>query len=627
MDKEFSREKKYLEETKRVAKEQIHLLTENSEKVKEDIILQKKAIREEAKHSISSNLWSSDNFEQLVELSQFASQASDTITMYENGIKKINQLEKSMHRPYFARIDFKFDREDVVEKIYIGRYSITNEPSFDRLVYDWRAPISSLFYQFGTGKAYYEAPVGKISGEVKLKRQYEINDGELEFYFDADMQILDDFLRKMLTLNASHQMKSIVETIQRDQDQIIRNMNSDLMMVQGVAGSGKTSVALHRVAYLMYHGLKQRLASQNIIIISPNTLFEKYISQVLPELGEENVDSFLFDDLYEMILDQPFQSKNQLYETLLSKSQLNLKNKLTFKMGSEFIKILKSIDIGPNKSMKKLIQLYKHVLITHGEEELVTKKLTYEDASALVYLYLKSNGYDDYRHIKHVVVDEAQDYYHVHFEILKLMFPGAEFTILGDINQTIEKHEKLDFYDTIKDILSKKKATLVSMDKSFRCAHEILEFSSQFVDTKFQSFSRHCEVPQILKRKHSSDFEGLLKEIDHCKENGHKSIGILCKSEKASHKLYNQIHSKTNLNLIESQSNSDLSGTFILPIYLSKGLEFDAVIIWDVDDVHYYTREDQKLLYIACTRALHRLNLFYHGKISPLCLNDHAISP
>ncbi len=623
MDKEFSCEKKYLEETKRVAKEQIHLLKEKSEKIKEDIIIQKKAIREEAKHSISSNLWSSDNFEQLVELSQFASQASDTITIYENGIKKINQLEKSLQRPYFARIDFNFDGEDGLERIYIGRYSITNEPDFDRFVYDWRAPISTLFYQFGTGKAYYEAPVGKISGEVKLKRQYEINDGVLEFYFDADMQILDDFLRKMLTHNASHQMKSIVETIQRDQDQIIRNMNSDLMMVQGVAGSGKTSVALHRIAYLMYHGLKQRLASQNIIIISPNTLFEKYISQVLPELGEENVDSLLFDDLYEMILEQPFQSKNQFYETLLSKSKLNLKDNIKYIMGSEFMKTLKSIDIGPNKSIKKLIELYRELLITLGKGELITKKLNYEDASALVYLYLKSNGYEDYRHIKHVVVDEAQDYYQIHFEILKLMFPGAEFTILGDINQTIEKHEQLDFYDTIKDILTKKKATLVSMDKSFRCAHEILEFSSQFVDIKLQSFSRHCEIPQIFKRKHSSDFEGLLKEIDHCREIGHKSIGILCKSEKESRKLYNLIHSKTNLSLIESETNSDLSGTFILPVYLSKGLEFDAVIIWDVDNEHYNTREDQKLLYIACTRALHRLNLFYHGNISPLCF-DHS---
>ncbi len=651
MDQTFIIEKEYLKRTKRIAKEQISAFKETSEKVKADIITQKQAMREEGKHAISSNLNSSDSFEQLVELSQLATQASDTINRYEDYLKKIDKLEKFMHRPYFARIDFKFDDEEAVEKIYIGRYPVTKEPDFERVVYDWRAPISSLFYRFGTGRASYDAPVGLIPGEIRLKRQYEINNGELEFYFDADMQILDDFLRKMLTHNASHQMKSIVETIQRDQDLIIRNMASDLMMVQGVAGSGKTSVALHRVAYLMYQGLSNHLASQNIIIISPNALFEKYISQVLPELGEENINSFLFDELFDMILEKPFQSKNQLYESILSKSEHKhptlLKDSLAYKMHAEFITELDKLDIQTNASVEKLITHYKQIfnetanfkpfvkdshdpslmeaIRIYTKDNLNTKKLRYEDASALVYLFLKSNGYNDYRHIKHVVVDEAQDYYPMHFEILKLMFPSAQFTILGDINQTIEKHENLSFYDAIKNTLSKKKATLVSMDKSFRCAHEILEFSARFVDTTLQSYSRHCEVPQIIKREHASDYDGLLNEIRFCRESGYASIGILCKTEKASQKLFDKIHSKIHseidVQLILSQTRSDLTGTFILPIYLSKGLEFDAVIIWEVDDVTYSTLEDRQLLYIASTRALHRLNLYYFGRVSPLCLD------
>lgn len=179
MDQTFLQEKEYLKRTKRIAKEQICWLIENSEKVKEDILIQKQAMRDEGKHSISSNLNSSDNFEQLVELSQLATQASDTIKKYEDNMKKIDKLEKFMHRPYFARIDFKFDDEEAVEKIYIGRYPITSEPNFERLVYDWRAPISSLFYRYGTGNASYDAPVGKLSGDIKLKRQYEINNGEL----------------------------------------------------------------------------------------------------------------------------------------------------------------------------------------------------------------------------------------------------------------------------------------------------------------------------------------------------------------------------------------------------------------------------------------------------------------
>lgn len=642
MDRELSLEKEYLERTKRIAQEQIHELKELSEKVKADILIQKREMREEAQHAIASNLWSSDNFDQLVELSQFASQTSDTITKYENHIKRIEQLEKLLRRPYFARVDFKFDDDNTVEKVYIGRYPLMDEPNFDRIVYDWRAPISSLFYRYGTGKAFYDAPAGNITGEIQLKRQYEITAGELEFYFDADMQILDDFLRKMLAQNASSQMKSIVETIQRDQDLIIRNMACDLMMVQGVAGSGKTSVALHRVAYLMYNGLTNRLASQDIIIISPNTLFERYISQVLPELGEDNVTSFLFDELYDMILERPFQTKNQLYESMLSSLDHDHglhKDSLSYKMSVEFIGGLSSLELQPDMTVDELISVYKQIFydqasfkpFTQGrdcqehleairhftKDNLNAGKLWYEDASALVYMYLRANGYEEYRHIKHVVVDEAQDYYPLHFEILKLMFPKAQFTVLGDVNQTIEKQEKLSFYDGVKDVLNKKNSTLVSMDKSFRCSREILEFSMRFVDAKLQSYSRHGEVPQIIEREHAEDLDTLLEEMAYCQQNGYKSVGILCKSEKESLKLFESLHSIIDVNLIQSQSESDITGTFILPIYLSKGLEFDAAIIWDVDRLHYHTQEDRQLLYIACTRALHRLSLFYYGSISP----------
>lgn len=645
MDKEFSIESKYLESTKQSANEQICFLKETSEKVKEDIIRQKREMREEAKHSISSNLWSSDNFEQLVELSQFAAQASLTMNQYENHLKSIEKLEKLLIKPYFARVDFKFDDDNTEEKIYIGRYPLMDEDNFGWIVYDWRAPISSLFYRYGIGEAYYEAPVGNISGEISLKRQYEINKGKLEYYFDADMQILDDFLRKMLAHNASNQMKSIVETIQKDQDLIIRNMSSDLMMVQGVAGSGKTSVALHRVAYLMYQGLTNRLTSQDIIIISPNSLFERYISQVLPELGEENVASFIFDELYEMILEITFQTKNQMYEDMLTCSKedrILYKKSLTFKMSSEFVTMLNKLNIQQGMTFDKILYIYTQIFEEKDYFEHLNKKckikedledvrlftikslsadrLSYEDASALVYLYLKSNGYEEYRHIRHILVDEAQDYYPLHFHILDLMFPNAKFTVLGDINQTIGKQEKISFYEMVKCILNKRKSNLVSMNKSFRCTHQILEFSKQFIDMNIQSFSRHGETPQIIKREHADDLQSLLDEISFCKEQGYKSIGIHCKSERESVKLFEMIKSMIDIELIKSQSESDLVGTFVLPIYLSKGLEFDAAIIWDVDSSRYQTLEDRQMLYIACTRALHRLNLFYYGEVSELCI-------
>ena len=142
-------------------------------------------------------------------------------------------------------------------------------------VYDWRSPIAGVFYRFASGPAYYDAPIGRVYGEMKLKRQYEINNGLLEYFFDSDIQIADEFLRKLLSQNTSAKMKSIVETIQKEQDIVIRNLDSDLIMVQGSAGSGKTSVALHRAAYLMYQGLSDNLLSGNIIIISPSPVLSR----------------------------------------------------------------------------------------------------------------------------------------------------------------------------------------------------------------------------------------------------------------------------------------------------------------------------------------------------------------
>lgn len=278
-------------------------------------------------------------------LNQTISIAEEQLSSLRKNSEKVREeileAKKQLNSPYFARIDFKFQDEDEYENIYIGRSSLIDDDSSEIYVYDWRSPISSIFYRFGIGEAFYEAPSGKITGEVNLKRQYEINNGKLEYFFDADIQIIDEFLRKMLSQNTSSKMKTIVETIQKDQDMIIRNIEMDLMMVQGVAGSGKTSVALHRAAYLMYQGLSDKLSSNNILIISPNTLFEQYISNVLPELGEKNVNSKTFEELITNILNgTKIETRNELLETLLSSNDNLTKSSMEFKCSSEFVEIL-----------------------------------------------------------------------------------------------------------------------------------------------------------------------------------------------------------------------------------------------------------------------------------------------
>jgi DNA helicase-2/ATP-dependent DNA helicase PcrA len=230
-------------------------------------------------------------------------------------------------------------------------------------------------------------------------------------------------------------------------------------------------------------------------------------------------------------------------------------------------------------------------------------------------------GCNKYKDIKQVVIDESQDYYPIHFEILKSLFSKARYTILGDINQTIEKQEDISFYKDIQKILQKDKSTIVSMNKSFRCTNEIISFSSQFIDGDYiiESFNRKGEVPKVLEIENEDILENtIVDEVMEYKSQGYNSIGILCKSGKEAKVLYERINNKIELKLIDENSQDGIDGVFVIPIYMAKGLEFDAVIISGVDDENYRTEDDKKLLYVGSTRALHRLSIFYTGTKSQL---------
>lgn len=331
-----------LKQTISLAEEQLKQAKEAAEKKKSQIIEAKKEVRENATHSVT-NLYTSDGFEALVELSQYMNPVTDKIVDYEEEEHRILLLENMIKSPYFARIDFKFDDEEECEKIYIGRSSLRKNSYQEMYVYDWRSPIASIFYRFMKGEAFYDAPCGRVTGELKLKRQYEIKNGVLKYFFDTDVQIVDEFLRQLLSQNTTAKMKAIVETIQQEQDAVIRDMENDLLMVQGVAGSGKTSIALHRAAYLMYQGLQTKLSANNIMIISPNTIFEQYISNVLPELGEDNVISVVFEDILKMLLKgRKIQSKNDFLAKIIAPSQYKkiYKDSIEFKASKLFGEIL-----------------------------------------------------------------------------------------------------------------------------------------------------------------------------------------------------------------------------------------------------------------------------------------------
>ncbi len=733
----------YLKQTVATARRQWMLARQRVHGQEADISSAYEDMQEYVTHEVSG-LYSMQGFHDLVELSQYAMPVSGQISAHEAGVQAIRTLERMMDSPYFARIDFRFDGDEAAEKIYIGRATLMDQQTMSIYVHDWRAPISSMFYRFGIGRASYKAPSGTVHGEMSLKRQYEIQRGELCYFFDADVQIIDEYLRQLLSRPASPNMKTIVETIQRDQDIVIRDMENDVLMVQGAAGSGKTSIALHRIAYLTYQGLGSRLNANDILILSPNTVFEEYISHVLPELGENHVKTLLFEDMFHKILPGvPIQSRGQCIEQLLATEddvQAALSNSCAALKGSAaFIRMLdrlvlelprkwiayRDIDyagqtiarrelektalcnskkIAPlgvqlkwleseilerahglrKRRMQKLEQfaalypehameveafsrwlsiresavllreikafthidalavyrrlfndekcfyrLFDGIPLPDNIEEirrltcsrLSGERLYSDDAQALLYLHIRIHGFGEYTHMRQVVLDEAQDEYPLYFAILRELFPYARYTILGDVNQTIGKQADISLYDLIGKTLGKEKSTLVSMEKSFRCTMEIWRFSTRFLEpgTAGQCFSRSGEEPAVHRAEDLSQMdEMLIREVAACKEKGHQSIGLIAKTERDAFALYGRLKHRLDVRLIHNGAMADIRGTLILPIYLAKGLEFDAVLVCGTDQKHYHAQSDKRLLYIACTRALHRLNLFYMGEISPL---------
>ena len=690
------------------------------------------------------DLYSGDDFEDLIELTQYAQPVMEQIDAKRSAEQSILNLQNTMDSPYFARIDFLFDGDKIAEKIYIGRSMLMDRDSLDVYVYDWRTPIASVFYRFGSGRASFEAPRGTIRGEVQLKRQYEIRRGKLLYYFDSDVQIIDQFLRNLLSKNTSARMKTIVETIQKDQDVVIRDVQSDVLMVQGAAGSGKTSIALHRVAYLMYQGLEGRLNANDILILSPNTVFEEYISHVLPDLGESSVKTVLLEDIFRDVLpEMKMQSRTECFEQLLTSKDATeakiIKSSMAFKGSLAFARILERLvtDLPRNwidfsdvqydgqviahRSVMKAsicnpkkiaplcvrLKFLEHEILekVHGLrkgrikklenfvlnypahatdirefarllsicegttlirgirafteidstavykrlfcdkdrfyrlakgielpedieqirlftcERLSCENLWYEDAAALTYLHAMIHGFEEHKHFRQVVLDEAQDEHPLHFLLLRELFGKARYTILGDVSQAIGNPADISLYETIGEILKRKNTTCVSLDKSFRCTMQIWQFSKNFLppDAAGECFSRQGEEPIILAAPDVPAMDDrLVEEVTLCRQRGYSSVGLICKTRKDASALYERLKDRLDVRMIQNDSSANLRGVLIIPVYLAKGLEFDAVIVCDADEDHYRDEDDKRLLYVACTRALHRLVLVYAEHVSPL---------
>lgn len=727
----------YLEEIINLLKYKLDIETSNLEEQKIDLIAARKEMWENTTHS-------SADFDKLSDLNQYLSALQAQTFTYTELAKRISKYEKMLDSPYFARIDFTEQGYDDTDKIYIGLFNLMDEETHDIKVYDWRAPISSVYYRNELGPVEYKAPAGIIKGTITLKRQYKITKGEMEYFFDSNINILDEMLMEALSQNMTSKMKTIVETIQKQQDLIIRDLENDLLVVQGVAGSGKSSVALHRIAFLMYQGLNYKLSANNIIVISPNPLFSKYISNVLPELGEDNINEFTFENIFFKLYESRLsvKTKSENFENIICaateeernflRSYNEFKGSKTFKeildrfvyyfehkmikfedvyFNGEFLEtkqLLKSfllsgklnmptakkLKIMENRIIEKLherklsrrskiekavvklnqhefesksftrmlaaketasfiknlhnftefdcFELYKTLFENRKIFNAVSKGLIlpeniekiinftnqslqdrynipYADGMGLVYLKIKAEGCDLFRDIKQVVVDEAQDYYPLHYHILKNLYRDARFTVVGDVNQSVEKKSDVSIYDDIIEIFGFEKNNKVFLNKSYRSSYEISKFSSKLLEegTYTEYFKRNEEEPEIIQCKTTDELDNkLIKDIENYKSQGLNTVAIICKNRKTAADLYFRIAGRTKVKLVDYLEEQSITGTIIVPVYLAKGLEFDAVMVYGTDNKTYNTDYDKKLLYIACTRALHRLSLYYTGKIT-----------
>ncbi|KFM98992.1 DNA helicase UvrD [Bacillus clarus] len=634
-------------------------------------------------------------------------------------------LRIGVQEPYFGRLDFQEDGQFEPRPLYIGKVGVSDENTMKPIVIDWRAPVASMFYSFTGGEepAFYHSPDGLVEGDVYLKRNISIRKRELERVVDTyvkgseDVSLADDFLLYRLGENKDNKLKDIVSTIQSEQNDIIRAEKNLPLLIQGVAGSGKTTIALHRLAFLIYE-YREQLEAERMIVFAPNSLFLDYISSVLPELGVGNISQTTFQDWALRTLDDAVKLK-QTEEKLKEAFSINrdekkvmlgkLKGTMEFKSFIEERMIQFEQELVPTKDfeawdravipveeIKKWMQVeYKHYPLKKRRERLVgrmkrwieielkkfgetnekkllkkeaTKRLnTYmkfwpkmsplslyssmmkskeifevlheelvqetekncgkkevyvEDLPALIYIHHRITGIEIGQKFHHVVIDEAQDFSPFQVYILKEITLGNSFTILGDLSQAIYDYQGIEDWNSFKEVFQE--TGYYELTRSYRSTKEIIEFANEVIKNAdipvglATPVFRSGENVKIVSTE--DQFAEIVKTLQHLQDENVKTIAVIGRTDDECRDIYMKLtNAGINVNVIEANQSKYEGGISVVPVYLAKGLEFDAVLLIDVDEEHYKnTKHDAKLLYVGCTRSLHDLWIFHTGEASPL---------
>ncbi|SDC12391.1 DNA helicase-2 / ATP-dependent DNA helicase PcrA [Paenibacillus sp. UNCCL117] len=750
-------------------------------------------IRKRFWEDLSINTSTTEDFEDtFYSVQQQSAMLAERERSHQRMVQQWNGMKRLLPSPYFGRVDFQEEGLNASEKVYVGVASFVDNDGLDFLIYDWRSPIASLYYDYPPGPASYLTPTGRIEGTMKLKRQFQIQNGQIRTMFDASETIGDELLQQVLSKDADSQMKSIVATIQKEQNAIIRNDKSRMLIVQGAAGSGKTSAALQRVAYLLYKH-RQTIRADQIVLFSPNSMFGSYISTVLPELGEENMQQTIFQEYLEYWLGSSLRSEDsfdQIEYTLTAQGEPGYEARLqgiAYKTSEAFLKALQNYGqwLGREGMLFKDICFRDRVLITaermsaklyefdsslplfsrvvllqewlmnelaalerkereaswvqeelnyldndqyaeffdmlHKERELfdlsehyavvqelmsnkprgdegdvdfalreeelilrsivkksfkpltrIVKKfafiditgiygqlfgdessyrektneaavpsywpeicrqtkemlgrseLFYEDATPYLFVKELVEGVRTNTEIRHVFVDEGQDYSAFQYEYIKKLFPRARMTVLGDFGQAIfMQSTNLEASDSpLIRLFGEADTSLIRLVRSYRSTREIVEFTKSLLPggEEIEPFDRRGDKPLLIsasgvKKRNAR----IVEDIASLRAEGLTSIAIITKTAAESREAYESLHAQgvEGVQLITKETLVFEKGVMIIPVYLAKGIEFEAVFIYNASPEAHSRDNERKLLYTACTRAMHRLHLYTAGDWSP----------
>ena len=607
----------------------------------------------------------------------------------EAAVGRKRKLLKLGQSPYFGRIDF-VPQGQATLPVYIGIYSFIDEQPRQSLIYDWRAPISSMFYDFELGEAAFATPGGMVQGTIELKRQYKIRDGRMEFLIENDVNIHDDVLQRELAKSSDDKLKNIVATIQRDQNAVIRNETAPVMVIQGVAGSGKTSIALHRIAFLLYR-YRETIGAKDVLIISPNKVFADYISNVLPELGEEHIPELGMEELAADLLDHQylFQTFFEQVSALLEQHDAAFIERIRFKSSFEFLSQLnqyliyvennyftvKELRMGQTtvplpfllakfRTFHRVPLLKRFVLVAEevrayvrdatkrkltnhekstigeaiprmfrfhhvpdlyrdfyrwlGKPEMLrmdpSQRLEYADVFPLIYLRLRLEGISTYDHVKHLLVDEMQDYTPVQYAVLSRIFLCRK-TILGDVSQTVNPYSASSA-EAIERVFPQ--AEVVRLYRSYRSTVEITAFAQRITpNPNIIPLERHGPAPVVARfASPAEELDAIKQMLGTFQRSGNHSLGIICKTLRQAEQAHQALEGP-GIYLLTDESTTFKEGIIITTAHLAKGLEFDAVIVPFASARTYKTEVDKSMLYVACTRAMHQLTLTYSDDAAP----------